>query len=85
MLRTLREVNRVAMDIIKNEKNLVTTLDKLFELEKSLNGFMVIVLDGYDLGLDVEQYENDYLYVFNVKTEKEIITDVTDLMNSKEV
>jgi hypothetical protein len=25
------------------------------------------------------------LYVFNVKTEKEMITDVTDLMNSKEV
>lgn len=85
MLRNVREVNKCAMDIIKNETNLVTTLDKLFELEKSLNGFMVIVLDGYDLGLDVEQYENDYLYVFNVKTEKEIVTDVTDLMNSKEV
>jgi hypothetical protein len=85
MLRNVREVNKCAMDIIKNEKNLVTTLDKLFKLEKSLNGFMVIVLDGYDLGLDVEQYENDYLYVFNVKTEKEMITDVTDLMNSKEV
>ena len=85
MLRNVKEVNKCAMDIIKNETNLVTTLDKLFELEKSLNGFMVIVLDGYDLGLDVEQYENDYLYVFNVKTEKEMITDVTDLMNSKEV
>lgn len=85
MLRTLREVNRVAMDIIKNETNLVTTLDKLYELEKSLKDFTVIVLDGYDLGLDVEQYENDYLFIFNVKTEKEIITDVTDLMNSKEV
>ena len=85
MLRTLREVNRVAMDIIKNETNLVTTLDKLFELEKSLNGFTVIVLNGYDLGLDVEQYENDYLFIFNVNTEKEIITDVTDLMNSKDI
>jgi hypothetical protein len=85
MLRNVREVNKCAMDIIKNEKSLRVILDKLYELEKSLKDFTVIVLDGYDLGLDVEQYENDYLYVFNVKTEKEMITDVTDLMNSKEV
>lgn len=85
MLRNVREVNKYAMDIIKNEKNLVVVLDKLYELEKSLTGFMVIVLDGYDLGLDVEQYEKDYLYIFNVNTEKEMITDVTDLLNSKEV
>jgi hypothetical protein len=85
MLRNVREVNKCAMDIIKNEKSLRVILDKLYELEKSLKDFTVIVLDGYDLGLDVEQYEKDYLFIFNVNTEKEMITDVTDLMNSKEV
>lgn len=86
MLRNVREVNKCAMDIIKNEKNLVVTLDKLYELEKSLNGFIVIVLDGFDLGyFDSERCENDYLWIHNIHTEKEIITDVTDLMNSKEV
>jgi hypothetical protein len=85
MLRNVREVNKCAMDIIKNEKSLRVILDKLYELEKSLKDFTAIVLDGYDLGLDVEQYEKDYLFIFNVNTEKEMITDVTDLMSSKEV
>lgn len=86
MLRNVREVNRVAMDIIKNETKLDTVLNKLYELEKSLKGFIVIVLDGFDLGYtDIERTENDYLWIFNVNTEKEIITDVTDLMNSKEL
>ena len=85
MLRNVREVKRVAMDIIKNEKSLRVILDKLYELEKSLKDFVVIVLDGYDLGLDVEQYENDYLFIFNVNTEKEVITDVTNILNSKEL
>lgn len=86
MLRNVREVNRVAMDIIKNEKNLIVVLDKLYELEKSLKNFVVIVLDGFDLGYsDSEHCENDYLWIYNANTEKEIITDVTDLMNSKVV
>lgn len=86
MLRNVREVNKCAMDIIKNEKNLIVVLDKLYELEKSLKNFVVIVLDGFDLGYsDSERCENDYLWIFNVNTEKEIITDVTDLMNSKVV
>lgn len=86
MLRNVREVNKYAMDIIKNEKSLTVLLDKLYELEKSLNGFTVIVLNGFDLGYtDIKRTNNDYLWIFNVNTEKEMTTDVTDLMNSKEV
>lgn len=84
MLRNVREVNRVAMDIVNNEKSLSVMLDKLYELEKSLSDYIVIILDGFDIGYSPKYYERDYLVVCNTTTDKEIITDVTDLMNSKD-
>ena len=84
MLRNVREVNRVAMDIVKNEKSLSVLLDKLYELEKSLKGYIVIILEGFDLGFEKEYHNNDYLWICNTNTDREIITDVTNILNTKD-
>ena len=78
---SIAKVRKAVNEILKNATDFGRLLDEIRELEDRSGHFIVMLMSGDDIG---EGYDDErwYIWIENIRTEKEIIFDVNDIINS---
>lgn len=78
---SIAKVRKAVQTILDNTTDFDKLLDDLTELDDRADHFVVLLMTGDDMG---EGFDDDswYIHIYNVRTDKEVNFDVTDLIDS---